>query len=816
MTTLSVPRPSADKASQAFVARLCGVTKRFGPTLANDAIDLDVPAGAVLGLVGGNGAGKSTLMRVLCGVLPPDEGTVEVGGQAIDLAQYGPAAAHRAGIRIVHQELSLCDNLTVAENFFLEAPEAARPLPGWRTVYRQRAHAALDEVFPGHGVDVNAAVRTLPIGQRQMVEIARAAAVPGVRLLVLDEPTSSLALERSRQLRAFIAARAAAGLAFIFISHKLQEVVDIATDVIVLRNGRVSWSGDGRATTVAQLVAAMGSPTATSLRGARARAASEHAEAVRLRGRLTAPLGREIVLRRGEVVGLAGLEGSGQKELLHALFVGARGGEIVRQGRASFVSGDRQREGIFPQWDVLANIGLGRLADRAGLALVSDRAEREAARGPALRLKLDTARFASPILELSGGNQQKALVARALVGGADTVLLDDPTRGVDVGAKADFYQTVGEIAASGRLVVWHSTEDIEFLECDRVLVFSGGRIVGELVGAEITEQAIVDAAFAEPGTLRAREAKGGGVAASVVRAAPFLGLAIVLGTMMLVNPLAASPFGLDLLLGPGVPLVLVALAQMFVVGGSEIDLGVGAFAGLVSVVAANLLVDRPALGAVCLVAALLASGLVGAIIQARRIPAIVVTLGASFIWTGIGYSLQPAPGGSSPEWLAAAFGWQLPGVPTSLVLILLAMLPAWLVDRAPLGVVLRGFGNNPAAMARSGWPALRYAVIRYLLAGCFALAAGLLLTALNTASDINAGGPFTLISVAAVVIGGCALMGGLITPLGVVAGALTLSLIGALLGILDVSTDNNAAVQGCLLLAMLVLRTVAGRGREGA
>ncbi len=193
----------------------------------------------------------------------------------------------------------------------------------------------------------------------------------------------------------------------------------------------------------------------------------------------------------------------------------------------------------------------------------------------------------------------------------------------------------------------------------------------------------------------------------------------------------------------------------------------------------------------------------------------MVTLGASFIWIGIGYTLQPTPGGSSPEWLTAAFSWEIAGVPAALVMIAIAGLIATAIDRSPLGVVLRGFGNNAAAMTISGWSPLRYAILRYGIASLFAMAAGLALTAINTASDINAGGPFTLISVAAVVMGGCALIGGMISPLGVVAGAVTLSLIGALLGALDVSTDYNAAVQGCLLLAMLVLRAAVDRRETG-
>ncbi|RTL94757.1 ATP-binding cassette domain-containing protein [Ancylobacter aquaticus] len=810
-------RPShvaAGTDAAAPVVRLAGICKAFGPTWANDGIDLMVAPGEVLGLVGGNGAGKSTLMRILCGVTRADAGRIALRGIDIAPDLYDTGLAQAGGIRIVHQELSLCDNLSVAENFFLEAPEAARALPGWRRAFRARARAALDEVFPDHGISVDARVAHLAIGQRQMVEIARAVATPQVRLVILDEPTSSLGLERSRQLRAFIKARTREGLAFIFISHKLQEVVDIAHRVLVLRNGRSVWSGPAVEASVEALVQAMGGPAEgvmLSRRAARPAIGEGARERVRLTGALVAPLGRDVVLRAGEVVGLAGLEGSGQRDLLHALH-GRPGPGISREGKASFVSGDRQKEGVFPLWSVLSNIALGRLEGRAPLGRVDDGQERDAARVAAEKLKLDPARFDSPILDLSGGNQQKALVARALVGEADTILFDDPTRGVDVAAKEDFYALIGSVAQAGRLVIWHSTEDIEFLECDRVLVFAGGRIVRELVGTEISEQAIVDASFAGTGVLE-RDATAGarGPLDRLVDLAPFASLAAVFALMAWVNPLTVSMFGLELLLGPAIALVLVALAQMFVVGGSEIDLGVGAFAGLVNVLSATLLFDTPWLGVVALIASVLAYGLIGATIQLRRIPAIVVTLGASFIWLGLGYTLQPTPGGASPEWLSAAFAWTLADVPATLILIAVAAVIALAIDRSPLGVVLRGFGNNAQAMTLGGWSPLRYAILRYMLASLFALAAGLSLTAINTASDINAGGPFTLISVAAVVMGGCALIGGMISPLGVVAGALTLALVGALLGALGVSTDYNAAVQGCLLLSMLALRAVADR-----
>ena len=807
-------RPAADPAAEACVVEMRGITKAYGPTLANNAVDLLVPRGGVIGLVGGNGAGKSTLMRALSGVTPPDGGSIAIDGQRVDGRSFDAGEAQRRGIRIVHQELSLCGNLTVAENVFLEAPEAAQVRPGWRHHYRMQAREALDAVFPGNTIDVDRRIDDLPLGQRQMVEIARAAGAPGLRLLVLDEPTSSLDAERSRQLRAFIKARAATGLAFIFISHKLNEIKDVATGIVVLRNGAVVWTG-GTEISPAALVAAMGGPAEEALRIEHARVATRRSPVLRVGGAVVAPLGRDLEFFTGEIVGLAGLEGSGQKSFLHRVFAARRRADpdLRLNGNASFVSGDRQRDGVFAFWSVFANMDVARVAQRFALRPFRDADDAGAVRDAADRLRLDPGRLRSGILDLSGGNQQKALVGRALITDAATILLDDPTRGVDVGAKADFYAALAKSADAGRLVLWHSTEDAEFRECDRVLVFSQGRIIRELHRDEVSEQAIVDASFSEiagasggptSGTLAPDRRRRADL---TLAAAPFVSLVAILAVLGLVNPAAASPFGLDLLLGPAVALVFVALAQMFAVGGSEIDLGIGAFAGLINVLSATALVERPLLAVVGLALAFLAYAALGVLIQWRKIPAIVVTLGASFIWSGVGYTLQPTPGGSSPDWLTALFGWSIPGLPTMAIIILLAGIAAFAIDRMPLGVVLRGFGNNAAALERGGWSPVRYAVLRYLVVALFGTLAGLSLTAINTASDINAGGPFTLLGVASVVMGGCSLIGGRIAPGGVVAGALTLSLIGAVLATVGVSTDYNAAVQGALLLAVLILRS---------
>ncbi|WP_245686646.1 ATP-binding cassette domain-containing protein [Paracoccus tibetensis] len=781
---------------------LRGICRTYGATRANDSIDLNIAAGEVLGLVGGNGAGKSTLMKVLCGMVPASEGQILLDGAEAE-AGHDAAAAQAHGIRMVHQELSLCTNLTVAENFFVEAPGAASLRPGWRGPYRQRAREALDAVFPGHGISPDAPLGSLTLGERQMVEIARAAATPGVRLIILDEPTSSLSARRAAQLIAFVQARAGEGTAFIFISHKLQEITKIASSVALLRNGRMAWRGRAADTSAAHLIELMGGRSDGPARDRRARA--DGAPLMRIGAPWTQT---PYILRAGQIVALTGLEGSGQQLFLHALFQGAPG--TSRDGTAAFVAGDRQKEGIFPLWDVLANIAIGRWAGLPGLSRVDRAADRVAALEPAKRLRLDPARLMSTIGDLSGGNQQKALVARALVGDAKVVLLDDPTRGVDIATKQDFYNLLHELAAEGRAIVWHTTEDAELDLAHRALVFADGRIVADLEGDAIKAPTVLEAAFGVPST---QTEEPGGTRRTALRLAaaalPYVSFVVVLGLMFNANPNTVSAFGLELLLKPAVALMLIALAQMFIIGGSEIDLGAGAFAALISVLAATVLPASTPLGLAAIAAALAAYATVGALIQWRQIPAIVVTLGASFIWLGIGFSIQPTPGGTAAGWTQALIRWRIPGVPTSVLLICLFTALALWINRTPLGVGLRGFGNNPAAMQRSGWSPLRCAVIRYAIAGCFLALAGIMLTAVNFASDINSGTSYTLMSVAAVVMGGAALMGGVISPAGAVVGAMTLTLIGALLAMLNIPSNLNPATQGLLLLAVLALRSLS-------
>ena len=480
--------------ADAFV-RLSGISKSFGAVRALAGVDLAIAPGRMVSVVGHNGAGKSTLMQILAGTLNADAGTIILGRQDVR-SGYGVRRAHELGIRCVFQELSLCPNLSVVENTRVFHPALFGP--GWRGRARRLVTAALDEIFPGHGIDPTHPVSELSIGRRQMVETARAFTETDhpVRLVILDEPTASLDATAAGHLLRFTAAARARGIAVVFISHRLPEILGHADEVVVMRDGQVTGGGKARDLSEAQLVEMMG-----VVRGAEpADAATRNGGPGAIRVELAAHPGEAFGLRvrAGEVVGLAGLAGHGQRDMLQAVFNATRhhAGRLRVAGSVAYVSGDRQSEGVFPLWSVALNITIGRIRALARWGLLSARAEAALAEEWRERLAIRTPGIEGPITSLSGGNQQKVLVARAFAAEADIILFDDPLRGVDVGTKRELYRHVRRAADSGRAFLWYTTENAELVNCDRVYVFYRGAITDEIDGAELTEERVIRASFA--------------------------------------------------------------------------------------------------------------------------------------------------------------------------------------------------------------------------------------------------------------------------------------------------------------------------------
>jgi ribose transport system ATP-binding protein len=824
---------TAEHAGEAIL-RLRSIGKDFGTTRALSNMSLDIRRGEIIGLVGPNGAGKTTLMKVITGAHASSRGELVFDGAPLPSHGLTTATAKSLGVACAYQELSLFPNLKVYENFQVSLARRF-PLgrPGWRRRAAADARASLDRVFPGHGIDVHQSAGDLPLPQRQMVEIARAVAATGLRILILDEPTSSLTADRIVHLHDAMRTLAGKGVALVYISHKLDEIERICDRVVVMKSGSSVWEGLRTQTSLRELVEILGGKVSVGQRAAQENPDLPVALAV---DRLCTRALRDVSLhvRRGEIVGVSGLEGAGQTDVIREIFAAAgaprRHPAVRLSAGVSYVSGDRLNEGIFPLWDIADNTVISSLDKVAPGGLIRMRRYLELARTWFDKLKFTARGIRDDITSLSGGNQQKALLARCLAADTGIILLNDPTSGVDIETKQEIYRLLDEARRQGKSILLHSTEDLEMEQCDRVYVMHEGRVVEELVGERVSVQSIVTTSFRE----KSRGAAAGGdvaAAAGSVRPGQTGGIVALLrrtvanraflavattALIFLVNALynhrISTYLGVQLLYSSAVPLIFIALGQMFIVIPGGIDLGNGQSVGLLNVLVAFILVSAPGLGVAYLALAVLAYAGLAAVIYLTKIPAIVITLGASFVWLGVALTVAPVPGGHAPAWLSAFYNYHFPIVPLPIVIAAAAGAGAWwIVRRSKYGMIINAMGSNPVAVSRAGWSQLTAVVVAYTLAGLMNVIGAFLLTAIASSGDANSSRAYNMLSIATIVLGGCSFAGGISSPVGVVVAALGISSISFLLTFVGIDSNLQSAVTGLVLIAALALKLVSGR-----
>ena len=503
--------PAAD-----IVLAACGITKSFPGVRALAEVSLNLRRGRLLALVGENGAGKSTLMNILAGVFPPDEGAILFEGREIRFD--GPWSAHARGIATIFQELSLVPHLTVAENIFL----GREPRLRCGLLDRRRQAADTRELLRRVDLDVDPAtpVAALRVGQQQIVEIARAVSTDA-RVLIMDEPTSSLSGREVEVLFGLIRELKARGVALVYITHKLEELERVADEVTVLRDGRVVGSAplaDLSRDGIVRLMVGRDSKTLHEKAPSRLGAEVLRAEGLSLRAEPGGDLLVDAVdlrLCAGEVLGIFGLIGAGRTELLEALFgvhAGRVEGKVFLGGEEALFSSpieaiahglalapeDRKREGLMLDLSVMANASLASLDQALDGGFINPR--REAAQvAPYLeRFRVKAASLAQPIRHLSGGNQQKVILAKWLASRPRVLLLDEPTRGIDIGAKREIYAFIDELAQAGLGLIVVSSELPEVLALsDRIMVMCEGRVTAEFDRASATPEAVLRAALPE-------------------------------------------------------------------------------------------------------------------------------------------------------------------------------------------------------------------------------------------------------------------------------------------------------------------------------
>ncbi|MBR2688966.1 MAG: sugar ABC transporter ATP-binding protein [Aquamicrobium sp.] len=510
------PLQSAAAGAAADAARpvleLSDVRKRFGGVVALNGVSFSLRAGEVHALVGENGAGKSTLIKILCGIVKRDDGQIALDGTAYE--PHSPADAKAHGIQVVHQEFNLLPYLSVAENIcFEDIPRKRFGVVDYKAVY-DKARQALARIGLDD-IDVRRPVETLGVAHRQLVEIARAL-MGESRILILDEPTATLTARETERLFAIIDGLRAKGVAIVFVSHHLNEVFANCDRVTVLRNGESVMTADIADMTREKLVASMvgrqlaaqmaetrnldaSSRIALSLKNLR-HPASPHADGV------------SLDMRYGEILGIAGLVGAGRTELLRAIFAAdlPLSGTLERDGQPrrytspkaairdgiGFLTEDRKEEGLILAMSIAANVSLANLGKVSRAGLLDAEAETRLTEKLGKEIKLKYGKTADAASTLSGGNQQKVVLAKWLANDPKILLLDEPTRGVDVGAKAEIYALLRGLADKGLALLVVSSELPELITlCDRILVMSKHRIAGEVAREDFSEERILSLAY---------------------------------------------------------------------------------------------------------------------------------------------------------------------------------------------------------------------------------------------------------------------------------------------------------------------------------
>ncbi len=478
------------------------IRKTFAAVQALAGVSFDLRAGEVHALVGENGAGKSTLIRIMTGAETPDSGTLLVGGQS--LASLDPAGARAMGIAAIYQQPSLFPDLTVAENIALAIETGGM----WRRVNRRARVDRARELLARAGASIDPVRRaaTLTLPEQQLVEIARAIGADA-RIVIMDEPTASLGDHEVRHLFSVIRSLRDAGAGVIYISHRLDEVFEISDRVTVLRDGTAVATRDIGDVERSELIAMMVGREVTQMYPARsgpsASTSSPGLELKRLSNQAAGVRDVSLSVGRGEIVGLAGLVGCGRSDLADTIFglTPASSGEIRVHGSAvqidsparaiehglGYVPKDRRQHGVVPEMTVTENTGLASLKAVSRAGIIRPAIERRAAEGFIGQLRIKTPSAGAAVEALSGGNQQKVALARWLMTGARILILDEPTQGVDVGAKAEIHALIADLAADGVAILLISSELPELLGlCDRVAVMRAGTICGVLPGATAT------------------------------------------------------------------------------------------------------------------------------------------------------------------------------------------------------------------------------------------------------------------------------------------------------------------------------------------
>jgi len=826
------------------VMGIVAATKYYGPVQALKAVSLSIRRGQVHAVVGENGAGKSTLIGIAAGAVRPDFAVLRVAGR--EIKRPNARKLHRAGVAVTFQHPELPEEMTVMENIQLAAPR----LTG--RAGRAEAKRLLEAVgSEQHAMSLDARVRDLTLAQQHIIEIAGAIA-SRPKVLFLDEPTEPFQQADVDKLFQLIRQLRDEDVAIVYVSHRLHEIEQLADQVTVLRDGRSIDSRPAARMGTNEIITLIAGRPLDQVFPRKAQGRGElKLEVKDLSGSNFARI--NFNAHAGEIVGVAGVEGEGQRQFLRTVAglerrksgsvrvvgktVEGTSAAAARAAGIGFVTDDRHEEGLFLTLKLRENIGIGAL-DRISTAGVIDRKRDLALAAQVMerlgvytgnRVKEDDDTRAA---ELSGGNQQKLLIGREIAGEPQVILIDEPTKGVDVGARTEIYERLRELADSGVAVIVYSSDGIELAGlCDRVVVFARGQIVKELEGEALSDAAITEANMTakvsrEDGPVR-KETEDRGwrriMAADRFPAAVLTVLtAIVLLGTDAVSEYFLSPFNIETMLTFLAILAFISIGQLATILVGRIDLSVGALAGFVVVLASFLTPDGASAaetlwGSMEILALASAFGLIqGWLVTWVNIPAIVVTLATVIGLQGLSLELRPEAAGSITDYLSDVSQWSIAGIPACFVVIVVIVAAfEFILFRTGLGRRMRAVGSNPLGATRVGIRANRQILIAFVLSGFLSGIAGLIL-----AGQVGIGSPatgidYTLMSITAVVLGGTRIAGGRGSVLAVLMGAALVQALSSASSFVNQDSAIHLIVLGAVTLVAATFFSVARRERIG-
>jgi ribose transport system ATP-binding protein len=808
---------------------LSGISKSYAGVQALADVSLEMQAGEVHALLGENGAGKSTLMAVASGSTRPDTGTITFQGQPI--THLTPAVATQLGIAIVHQHPALLPDMSVAENLRVAVPANFLRFAGDEESSMRRL---LEGV--GSSAHLRDRVQALSVAQRHLLELAKALAITP-KLLILDEPTAPLGQDAVDLLFDRVRSAAREGTAVVYITHRLAEVRVLADSVTVLRDGRLRGTTPVNEVSDDELFALIVGRQLDSTFPAKHVPAPGDAAALMVDGMSGDGFAAiSLSADRGQIVGVAGVAGNGQSAFLRALaglapFTGniqigdARHGSADLLAHSAYMPADRHVEGLMMTLSVRENSAVSSLSRfRRGLTL-SRGAEVDAVTGQLDTLAVRAPSIESAVSSLSGGNQQKVVLARALLSKPAILVADEPTQGVDVGARAEIYRILREVCDSGVPVVVASSDakELEGL-CDRVIVMSRGHVVKMLSGDEVSEERMINAAVRA--TTHARQEShatdGGTLLRTTARRfmqgdyAPVLILAVVmlaLGEYIFTkNSRYLSAFNITSVMLAVAALGFIAMGQTVALLTAGIDLSVGPLAGFLVVVASFFVNDgKPAsmiiLGFVVMLAAAAGVGMVnGSLVRYGKFTPVAATLATYIGLQGLSYLLRNVPGGIISGSVTSFITFQVGPIPVVFVLLVLATFGMeYLLRKKPWGLRLRAVGSDEESARRVGVQVNRTVVLAYVTTSVFTFLGSIVLLAQLGIGDPAQGIGYTLSSITAVVLGGTSLLGGRGTFVGTLLGAgLIVQVLNATV-FLQLSQAWQYLFQGALIAIAAVL-----------